>query len=250
MMTKSGPAGSGRKPGNLLKGTALAVFIVILFLALRFFHLQQVVLDRLGWIELAGAKGPAVYFCLYLLAGVFMFPGVILTMAAGVLFGVVKGSLIVYLSSTASVTAAFLVSRYLARDFVLRKTAGNRMILLLDRAVGSEGWKIVGLTRLSPFFPYNLLNYAFGLTRVSLRDYVLASFFGMMPLSTFYVYLGSLAGSLVEMGVRDSGHSRTGVEWAVYGVGLIVTVIITVLVSRIARRALKETIQTESKPEV
>jgi uncharacterized membrane protein YdjX (TVP38/TMEM64 family) len=172
-----------------------------------------------------------------------MFPGLILTMAAGVLFGVLKGSLIVYLSSTASVTAAFLVSRYLARDLVARKIAGNRIILLLDRAVGSEGWKIVGLTRLSPFLPYNVLNYAFGLTRVSFRDYVLASFFGMMPLSTFYVYLGSLAGSLVELGAKDSGHTRTGAEWILYGMGLIVTVIITVLINRIARRSLKETIQ-------
>ena len=249
-MSKSGTAGFVRKPGNLFKGTALAILIVMLFLALRFFNLQQGLLDLLAWIELSGTKGPVIYFFLYLLAGVFMFPGLILTMAAGVLFGVVKGSIIVYFSSTASVTAAFLVSRYLARDLVARKIAGNRMILLLDRAVGSEGWKIVGLTRLSPLFPYNVLNYAFGLTRVSLKDYVLASFFGMIPLTTFYVYLGSLAGSLVELGAEGSGHSRTGAEWAVYGAGLIVTVITAVLITRIARRSLKAAIKTQSGSEV
>lgn len=95
-----------------------------------------------------------------------------------------------------------------------------------------EGWKIVLLTRLSPVFPFTLLNYAFGLTRVSLRDYVLASWIGMMPGTVIYVYLGSLA----RAGVAN--HERTPTEWALYGVGLIATVAVTVVVTRIARRAL------------
>jgi len=102
----------------------------------------------------------------------------------------------------------------------------------MDRAVTSEGWKIVLLTRLSPVFPFTLLNYAFGLTRVRLRDYVLASWIGMMPGTVLYVYLGSLA----RAGVTP--QERTPTEWAFYGVGLAATVWVAVMVTRLARGAL------------
>ncbi|HSW50743.1 MAG TPA: VTT domain-containing protein, partial [Bryobacteraceae bacterium] len=108
----------------------------------------------------------------------------------------------------------------------------------VDNAVAAEGWKIVGLTRLSPVFPFNLLNYAFGLTRVSLRDYVVASWIGMIPGTVMYVYLGSLAGSLAELGLKEGGRARTQAEWALYAVGLVATVAVTVVITRIARRAL------------
>ncbi|MFH1964053.1 MAG: TVP38/TMEM64 family protein [Acidobacteriota bacterium] len=236
--------------GILLRALLLVIFITLLFAAYRFYDMQQGMLDLLSWIERAGPGGPLIFFGLYILAGVFVLPGLILNLGAGALFGVVKGSLIVYFSATASATAAFLIGRYLARDVVTQKMAGNRTFFLLDRAVGSDGWKIVGLTRLSPLFPYNVLNYAFGLTRVSLKDYVLASFFGMMPLSTVYVYLGSLAGSLAELGTEGSRHSRTAAEWAVYVVGLIATVVLTVVITRIARRALRERIPPQEDKEM
>jgi uncharacterized membrane protein YdjX (TVP38/TMEM64 family) len=167
-----------------------------------------------------------------------MLPGSILTLGAGAVFGVVHGTLLVSLSSTAGATAAFLVGRYLAREMVARRVAGNHTFRSLDEAVASEGWKIVGLTRLSPVFPFNLLNYAFGLTRVSLRDYVLASWIGMIPGTVMYVYLGSLAGSLAELGAKEGGRARTPAEWALYAVGLIATVAVTVVITRTARRAL------------
>lgn len=250
MISNSGKKGFKLNSGILLRALLLVIFITVMFAAFKFFDLQQGMLDLLSWIERAGTGGPLVFFGLYILAGVFLFPGMILTLAAGVLFGVVKGSLIVYFSATASVTAAFLVGRYLARDMVTRRMAGNRTFLLLDKAVASDGWKIVGLTRLSPLFPYNILNYAFGLTRVSLRDYVLASFIGMMPLSTVYVYMGSLAGSLAELGAGNSGHDRTTAEWAVYAVGLIATVAVTVVITRIARKALRERMLPREDAEV
>ena len=123
---------------------------------------------------------------------------------------------------------------------------GNTRFKAIDEAVGREGWKIVGLTRLSPIFPFNLLNYAFGLTRVSLKEYFFASWIGMMPGTVMYVYIGSLAGSLATLGA-DSGRARTTTEWALYVVGLLATVAVTVYVTKIAKKALSEKIETTTQ---
>jgi uncharacterized membrane protein YdjX (TVP38/TMEM64 family) len=234
---KGTPAPRGRI-NTIVKVALLAAIVVGLVLAAKYFNLQQGFRDALAWIEDAGLIGPIVFFGLYVVACVFMLPGLILTMGAGAIFGVVNGLLLVSLSSTVGATAAFLVGRYLARETVARRVAGNATFSAMDEAVASEGWKIVGLTRLSPVFPFNLLNYAFGLTRVSIRDYVLASWIGMIPGSAMYVYLGSLAGSLAELGATEGGRTRTAAEWGLYAVGLIATVAVTVLITRIARRAL------------
>ena len=114
----------------------------------------------------------------------------------------------------------------LARDWVAKRIDGNASFTAMDTAVADEGWRIVLLTRLSPLFPFTLLNYAFGLTRVSLRDYVLASWIGMMPGTVMYVYLGSLA----RAGVAN--HGRTPAEWILYGAGLLATIAVAVVATR------------------
>jgi uncharacterized membrane protein YdjX (TVP38/TMEM64 family) len=179
-------------------------------------------------------------------ATVLFLPGSILTLGAGVVFGLARGAVIVSISATLGATAAFLVGRYAARDWVAGKIAGNPKFKAIDEAVAHEGWKIVGLTRLSPVFPFNLLNYAFGLTRVSLWHYVLASWIGMMPGTVMYVYLGSVAGDLAAAGSRAS---RTPAEWALYAVGLAATIGVTVYVTRLARRALaRRAVSNEAAP--
>ena len=159
-------------------------------------------------------------------------PGSVLTLGAGAIFGVVWGSGYVSISSTLAATCAFLVGRYLARDAIARKIEGNERFAAIDKAVAREGWKIVGLTRLSPVFPFTLLNYAFGLTQVKLRDFVLASWIGKMPGTVMYVYLGSLAKA------ASGERTRTTGEWVLYGVGLLATAVVTVFVTRIAKKAL------------
>jgi uncharacterized membrane protein YdjX (TVP38/TMEM64 family) len=146
----------------------------------------------------------------------------------------VNGSIYVSIGATLGATAAFLVGRYLARDWVAHKIEGNPRFTAIDKAVAEEGWKIVGLIRLSPVFPYSIMNYAFGLTRVSLRHYVLASAIGMLPATVMYVYIGSLANA----GARPT----TTVEWVLKGIGLLATVLVTFCVTRIARRALAKRI--------
>jgi uncharacterized membrane protein YdjX (TVP38/TMEM64 family) len=189
-------------------------------------------------IEGLGPWGAALFVLLYVAATVLFLPGWILTLGAGAVFGLGRGIVIVSLSATLGATAAFLVGRYLARAWVARQIEGNARFRAIDHAVARDGWKIVGLTRLSPVFPFNLLNYAFGLTRVSLRDYVLASWIGMLPGTAMYVYLGSVAGSLAAVG--QGRAERTPAEWALYAVGLLATVGVTVYVTRLARRALEE----------
>jgi len=171
-------------------------------------------------------------------------PGSILTLGGGAVFGVVWGSVYVSIASTFGATLAFLVGRYVARDWVNSKIQSNEKFKAVDRAVAREGWKIVFLTRLSPIFPFNLLNYAFGVTPVSLRDYFFASWIGMLPGTILYVYLGSLAGDLARLGAGE--RARTPMEWALYVVGLVATIGVTVYVTRVARQAIQTRLEDAS----
>lgn len=200
--------------------------------AFRHFQIQSVLATLLDRIASFGIWGPVVFVAVYILATVLLIPGSVLTLGAGAVFGLGPGLLWVTLGANLGAQAAFLVGRYFAGDWVARKIAGNAAFTAIDKAVAKEGWKIVGLTRLSPAFPFTFLNYAFGLTRVSFRHYALATFFGMMPGTVLYVYLGALA----KAGVRHEG--RTPGQWALLIVGLLATLTVTVYVTRLAKRAL------------
>jgi uncharacterized membrane protein YdjX (TVP38/TMEM64 family) len=194
------------------------------------------IITGLGW------WGPVLFIGLYVLATVLFLPGSVLTLGAGAAFGVAWGCVYVSLGATLGATASFLLGRYLARETVARQMAGNARFAAIDRAVAKEGWKIVGLTRLSPAFPFNLLNYAFGLTQVRFTHYVLASWLGMMPGTVLYVYLGSLARA------ATGERSRSAGEWILYGVGLLATIAVTVIITRIAGRALARRAAGPSEP--
>jgi uncharacterized membrane protein YdjX (TVP38/TMEM64 family) len=207
-----------------------------IFLAARF-DLRALLKSVLDAISSLGPWGPVLFVVLYIVASICFIPASILTLSAGALFGVVRGTAYVMLGATLGATAAFLVSRYLAREWVARKIEGNTRFRAIDEAVAREGGKIVFLTRLSPVFPYVLLNYVFGITRVSVRSYFVASAIGMLPASILYVYVGSIAGSLA--GTR---RARTAGEWAFLLVGLLATATVTVFITRLARKALREKI--------
>lgn len=225
------------RPGSKIKITLAIFFIIILLVTIKYLPVQELMKSFLGWVAHLGSWGPIIFIAVYILACVLLLPGSILTLGAGVLFGVAKGSIIASISATLGAICAFLVGRYLARDWVSRRIQGYPKFMALDEAVAEEGWKIVCLTRLSPVFPFNLLNYAYGITKVSLRDYFLASWLGMMPGTVMYVYIGSLAGDLAMLGT--TGRSRLPVEWFFYTVGFIATIVVTVYVTRLAQTALK-----------
>jgi uncharacterized membrane protein YdjX (TVP38/TMEM64 family) len=188
------------------------------------------------WIAGLGAIGPVVFVAAYAAGVVAFLPGAALTLAGGAIFGVVKGTAIVFAAAVLGSTLAFLVARYVARDFVEKRIAGNAQFAAIDRAIGQQGRKIVFLLRLSPVFPFSFGNYALGLTRVRLSDYVLGAA-GMLPGTFLYVYLGSLAGDVAS--AAAGGGADTG-KTVLTAVGLAATVVVTVFVTRIARRALAD----------
>lgn len=202
------------------------------------FNPQELLRNALQWVESLGYIGGIAFIGIYIIATVAFLPGSILTLGAGVVFGVVFGSIYVFIGATIGAIAAFLVGRYLARDWISAKIAGNQKFAVIDKAVAHEGFKIVLLTRLSPLFPFNLLNYAFGITGVSLKDYALASI-GMLPGTVMYVYIGSLAGDIARVGGENQPTNPT-VQWIIRIVGFIATVAVTIYVTRIARKALEE----------
>ena len=216
------------------------VLVAAIASSLIFLPAKEYLAQFLEWVQGMGSWGPVCVIGLYIVACLLFIPGSLLTLGAGFLFGVVLGTITVSIGSTLGATAAFLVGRTLARGWIEQKVAGNLKFQAIDRAVGSQGFKVVLLTRLSPLFPFNLLNFAFGLTSVSLPRYVLASWIGMLPGTVMYVYLGSAAKSLADLA---AGKVEGGWEQRVlFSVGLVVTVIVTVFVTRIARRALKESV--------
>lgn len=220
------------KPGTRWRWLLSAAAILVLLAAAKYFHAQDLLKQALDWVGALGPWGPVLFVGIYIVAAVLLLPGSVLTLGAGAAFGLLQGIVLVSLASTSAAAVAFLIGRYCARDLVARKIEGNEKFAAIDRAVAGEGWKIVLLTRLSPVFPFTLLNYAFGLTRVKLGHYLLASWIGMLPGTAMYVYLGTLAN------VGAGQRARSPAEWALYGVGLLATVAVTVFVTRVARKAL------------
>ena len=223
----------------------VAVLAIALWLSIEY-DLQNRLRELLAWVQGQGGIGVLVFVGVYIIATVLFIPGSILTLGAGFVFGVVEGVLYVSVGSTLGATLAFLVGRYVARGWVSKKIAGSPRFASIDNAVAQEGWQIVGLTRLSPIFPFNLLNYGYGLTGVGLPSYMLASWIGMLPGTLMYVYIGCLAGSLATLGAREG---RSTAEWVFYGVGLAATIVVTLYVTRVARRALRSRIEIAQEGE-
>jgi uncharacterized membrane protein YdjX (TVP38/TMEM64 family) len=229
-----------KKP--LLLRIAVLFVLVDVIAALAIFHqpVAVYVAQFLDWVQELGPWGPIVVVAAYILACVFCVPGSLVTLGAGFVFGVLLGTVTVSIGSTLGAAAAFLVGRFLARDWIEGRVATNPRFRAIDQAVGEQGFKIVLLTRLSPIFPFNLLNYGYGLTRVRFWDYLLASWIGMLPFTVVYVYLGSLAGNLAALSASKEEHKTTNL--VVLGIGLVIAVVVAVVIGRIAKKALDRAI--------
>ena len=222
---------------------SIALFLAFLILATKSSYIQDVLRTVLIQIQDLGWWGPVAFIVTYNLATVLFIPGSVLTLGGGAIFGLWWGSVYVFVAASLGATFAFLIGRYLSRDRVVKYMEAHPKFKALDRAVSQEGLKIVFLTRLCPLFPFNLLNYALGITQVSLKDYVLGSF-GMIPGIMLYVYSGSLVGDLAAIGAT-SGSTNPQTEaakWSINIIGLIATVAVTVSLTRIAHKALDESV--------
>jgi uncharacterized membrane protein YdjX (TVP38/TMEM64 family)/rhodanese-related sulfurtransferase len=175
-----------------VKTRLLRVILVLLLasgITLAFIYREQFNVQALEqWVSDAGAAAPLIFIMIYAVATVLFLPGSVLTLAGGVLFGPYLGTLVNLTGATLGALAAFLVARYLARDWVRQRT-GRRLQALMN-GVEHEGWRFVAFVRLVPLFPFNLLNYALGLTPVRLWHYLVATYVFMLPGAIAYTYLG------------------------------------------------------------
>lgn len=222
--------------GRILGMAALVLGIIALVLFGR--QLAEPVRAFAAFVAGLGPWAGVAFLGGYALATVLFAPGWILTLAGGAIFGLGWGTLYVFLGATLGSTLAFLLARHGLRGWVERQLADNPRFAAIDRAVAREGRKVVFLLRLAPAFPFNLLNYALGLTRVRFVDYLLASL-GMLPGTFLYVYYGRALGSVAAL--ASGAQVEKGAEqWVFFGLGLVATVVVTVIVTRLARRALAE----------
>jgi len=231
--------------GALVRRVAIGLIVLAIF-----FLLARVVGGQLpalaSWVESLGAWGPLVFITLYILAIVLFVPGSILTLAGGALFGVLLGTVYVFVAAVLGSCLAFLIARYGGRQFVERRLGQNPRFDAVARAIAQNGLKITFLLRLSPAFPFTLMNYALGLTRVRFPDYILASF-GMLPATVLYVYSGRVIGDVAALAGGAPPQQGAG-QYVLLAVGLIATLAVAIIVTRIARRALAELTESETPP--
>ncbi len=227
----------------------LRVLLVIgvgIGLAIIFHHgnLLGLIQDTLLWVKSLGTTGVLAFIVIYNLATVLFMPASLLTLGGGALYGLFLGSVYVLIAATLGATISFLIGRHVARGWVTQKLQGHPRFQAMDAAVARDGFKIVFLARLSPIFPFNLLNYTFGVTCISLKDYVLGSI-GMLPATIMYVYLGAIAGDIATLGMPQVLSPQAQIaRWGVKLVGIVATIAVTVYLGRIAKRSLNQSIES------
>ncbi len=221
-----------------IKIVVLVALAILIAAVLLLFPVRQYIVDLLQWTENLGSTGPVVVVVIYVLATALFMPGSVITLGAAFIFGLFKSVIIVSIGSTLGACLAFLIGRTIGRDWVASKVRGSEKFSAIDDAVGKEGFKIVFLLRLSPIFPFNLLNYALGLTDVPFWRYAIASWIGMIPGTIMYCYIGSAARSLTQVAAGEVVKGGMATQ-ALFWVGLIATIIVALLVTRIASNAVK-----------
>lgn len=221
-----------------LRLVAFVLVLVAVLAAIRLLPVQAWSAALVNYVRDAGAAGVAIFAAAYVLSTVAMLPGSILTLGAGFAYGPLWGLIITSPVSVVAATTAFMLGRHALRDRAQRALQSSARLQAVIRGVEREGLRLVILLRLSPLVPFNVLNYALGLTRIRPRDYILGSFVGMLPGTALYVYLGSLASTVAALG--EARGETSPAQWVLYGVGLVATVVVVIVAGRAARRAMAE----------
>jgi len=195
------------------------------------------VLALVADIHSFGAAAAIVFILIYAVSVVALIPATVLTIAGGAVFGLVKGALYSFIGGVIGSTGAFLLGRYGARRFIERWVGATPRFSAIDRAVAARGWWIVFLLRLSPAMPFNLLNYALGLSGVTYRDFLVASI-GMIPAIVMYTYYGKVVGDVAALAAGVAPPRGTE-YYLLLIVGLLAIVVSTTMITRAARRAVE-----------
>jgi uncharacterized membrane protein YdjX (TVP38/TMEM64 family) len=222
--------------GRTGKWLGIVAVVVVLLSALSQWAGAWVA-DFIAWVDSFGALAPFAFIGGYALGTTLLVPASILTMAAGVLFGVFRGTLYAFLGAVLGAVLSFLISRYVARRTVKRRLSSDIRFTRFDRTIRSQGFKVVFLLRLSPVFPFAIINYALGLSRVRFIDFFTASI-GLLPPTWLYVYNGMLMGEVARVGVVRVVDGGPG-NFAVLGLGILATIAVTIWLSRLSRNALR-----------
>lgn len=221
----------------------LALALVLTLLGLTFGgSVAKFFAPLLSWINHSGPFRSLLFTLLYVVVTLLFLPASLLSLAAGACFGLWQGMLQVVVAATLAANLAFGIGRYWARQRLTQLLADHPNFRAIDRAMGQAGWRLVTLIRLSPLFPFSLLNYALGLTPISLRDNLMG-LIGILPGAFLYVYIGSLLGDLsgFSEGIPISIAPEAEIlGWWVRGVGLVATVAVTLFLTHMARQALQE----------
>lgn len=226
--------------GPTIRWASIGLIAVSVLLIFRQLPVGPAVQTLEDWIGSLGIWGPLVFGLIYLAAVVALMPGSALTLAAGALFGLVGGTIMASLASTAGAALAFLTSRYLARDRIAAKLQHYPKFDTIDKAIGERGWKIVALLRVSPAVPFNLQNYLYGLTGIRFWPCVLTSWLAMLPGTFLYVYLGHIGRESLEAAAGGAERPRGAAEWTMLIVGLLATIVVIVYITSLARKALRQ----------
>lgn len=219
---------------GIAAGVTLVAAIVFVWI---YFDLQPQLMRFFAWVEATGMWAHILFIALYVLVVLLLVPGVLFTTGAGFIFGTIRGSLYVILGTTLGAAGAFLLARFVFQSWADEKLAQHPKLLALNQAIAEKPWQIVMLTRLIPFFPFKASNYVFGVMQVSLGHFILGTAIGIIPITLTNVYVGSLAGDLAEL--HSSARTRSPLEWALYGLGLIALLAFFSLVSKLARAKLR-----------
>lgn len=235
------PAAAPQKSGLPVVKIVVAVAVLAAFIvAVKLLPTDEWLRSLQDYVKGLGAVGWIVYALVYALCCVLFVPASLLTLGAGVIFGLVEGTIVVVIGATLGAVASFLLARTVMRSKIEGMTAGNEKFRALDRAIGKEGAKIVFLIRLSPLFPFTYINYGFGLTGVRTLPYALATLVGIIPGTFAFVYIGSL--------LATAAGDATTTQKAIQIAGLAITIVVTILVTKIARSAMKKTGLEDEKP--
>jgi len=224
------PVNAGAKGKDIWKLILFAAIVLSMILLARLFGLGERLQELREWIATMGNLGMVAYVGLYIVAVVAAVPGLPISIAGAAIFGSLKGVILVSIGSTLGASLAFLIARYLARDAIYRRLSGNEKFQRLDRLTEKHGAMIVAITRLVPLFPFNLLNYGFGLTRVPFPTYAFWSWLCMLPGTIVY-----LVGTDAIITAVTTGE----VPWIIVGV-FIAALIIVIGAVRFASGRLNE----------
>lgn len=230
--------GAGPVKGDWINFTAVIIVIALWCAALRVLPLDTWLLGILTWIQGLGSTGVALFILLYIPSCVFMFPDVLPNAAAGAIWGIGMGTVVVSMGRVLGSAVTFLLSRSLAGRWSERRAAGDPRFASVAEAVGQDGFRIVVLLRLCPLFPVIMLNYTLGLTRVSLAAYAMGTLFGMIPRTIFIAYLGSGARSLAGLIQGEGIHAAANP--VLYWGGMVASFILVIILAYKARQYINE----------